>query len=185
MTRVKAVGSSRVVDHAGLLEAADAHIDEAGRHGEIIDAAAGNAELLIDGFEPGLELGVGAGVVEAAGHEEEGAGEVGPMAFVEVLAREATDAVAGAVADPFVGIALDFAFGGQAETDDGEMRRQDAIHIEVVDGRQQFTPGEIARRAEDNQLARLRQHTNRLLKAVRAAPGPAHPCLAPRASVLF
>ncbi len=147
-----------VVDEAGVLEAADAQVHEGRRHGEVVDAAAGDAELLVDGLHAGLEADVGAGVVEAAGHEEEGAGEVGPVALVEVLAREAVDAVAGAVADPLVGVALDFALGGQAEADDGEVRRQHAVHVEVVDGRQQLAPGQIAGRAEDDELARLRQH---------------------------
>ena len=39
-----------------------AQVDHLGRHGQVEDPAAGNAELLIDRFELGLELGVGAGV---------------------------------------------------------------------------------------------------------------------------
>ena len=74
----------------------DAGADELRRHGQVVDAAAGDAELLIDRLQPGLELRVGAGVVEAAGHEEQRAGEVGPVALVERLAREAADAVLGA-----------------------------------------------------------------------------------------
>ncbi len=147
-----------VVDEAGALEPADAQVHEARRHGEVIDAAGGDAELLVDGLHAGLEADVGVGVVEAARHEEEGAGVVGPVALVEVLAREAVDAVAGAVADPLVGVALDLALGRQAEADDGEVRRQHAVHVEVVDGRQQLAPGQIAGRPEDDELARLRQH---------------------------
>ncbi len=129
-----------VVDHSGVLEAADAHIDEAGRHGEVVDAAGGNAELRIDGVEARFEPGVGAGVIETAGHEEKGSGEVGPMAFVKVLARKTADAVAGAVSHPLIGIALHVTLGGQAESDGGEVRRQYAVHVEVVDGWQQFAP---------------------------------------------
>src|SRR5262249_32279801 len=48
------------------------------------------------------------------------------------------------------------ALGGQAEADDGEVRRQDAVHVEVVDGRQELAPGEVAGGAEDDQDAGLR-----------------------------
>ncbi len=147
----------RIVDESDRFEVIDAGADQRRRHGEVVNAAAGNAELLIDRLDLGLELGVGASIVEAAGHEKKGTSEVGPVIVVERLAREASDAVLGAVANVLVGIAADVALGGQTEADHGEMRRQHAVDVEVVHGWQQLAPGQIAAGAEDDQLARLGQ----------------------------
>jgi hypothetical protein len=56
-----------------------ARVDDLGRHRQVIHPAAGNAELLIEGVELGLELFVGARIVETSLHEEERSGKVGKL----------------------------------------------------------------------------------------------------------
>ena len=72
------------------------------------------------------------------------------------------------LADVLVGVAADRALGRQAEADHGEVRRQHAVDVEVVDGRQQLAPGQIACGAEDHQLARLRQERLTYVRFQRA-----------------
>ena len=85
MTRVKARFFAGIVDQPGGLQMLDAHADQGRRDGQVIDAAARNAELLIEHFQLRLELCVGPRVVEAARHKEQGAGEIGPVALIERL----------------------------------------------------------------------------------------------------
>src|SRR5207247_6910033 len=91
-----------VLDQAGLLEVLDTHADELGRDRQVVNPAAGDAELLVHRLELRLELPVGPGVIETARNEEEGAGEVGPVVVVERLARKAADAVLGTGAEELI-----------------------------------------------------------------------------------
>ena len=134
--------------------------DELRRHGEVKDAAAGDAELLIDGGELGLELGVGGGSPKLPGTKkrlrEKSAQWLSSSAWREKWLMPSRARLrmysSGSTAVGVLG-------AGQAETDDGEVRRQHAVHVEVVDGGQQFAPGEIAVAAEDDEDARLRKES--------------------------
>src|SRR5262249_43723100 len=117
----------------------------------------GDAKLLIDGVELGLQVLIGTGVVEAALDVENGASHVFPMGVLNVLAGEVLDAVASASAEPIIGIAL----RADSKADDREIARQLAISVEVVNGRQQLTPGQVAGGAEDDQDTRRRQQRSR------------------------
>ena len=124
-------------DHASFFQMGDGHFHQVRRNRQVVDPAAGNAELLIDGLELRLELGVGPGIVEAALHIEQRTGEVLPVTVLERLPGELGDAVAGPRPEPFVRITR----GADAEADHGEVGRQHAVLVQIVDGGQQFPPG--------------------------------------------
>src|SRR5262249_1447718 len=73
--------------------------------------------------------------------------------LIQRLPGELLDAVSGALANPLIGIAL----RADAESDDGEIGRQDAVEIEVIDRRQELPPRQVPGGAEDDEHARLRQ----------------------------
>jgi len=50
-----------------------------GRNRQVEYAAAGNAELLVESVQLGLELGIGSAVVEAALNEKERPGKIVPV----------------------------------------------------------------------------------------------------------
>src|SRR5205823_6185731 len=106
---------------------------------------------MIDGFQTYFQLAIRGGIAEGAGNVEQAARKVLPVAGVQRLAREACDAVSGALADVLIGIGAGLAFfgGRQAEADDGEMRGEDTINVEVVDRREELAPGQVAVAAED------------------------------------
>src|SRR5262249_18363956 len=87
----------------------------------------------------------------------QGAGEIVPVVVSGWLPRKACNAVAGAAADVFIGIGRRLAAAGQSIADHREVGRQDASDVEVVDGGEQFAPGEVPVAAKDDQDARLRQ----------------------------
>ena len=138
-------------DEAGGLELLHAAGDEPRRDREVEDAAAGDAELLVDLLQLGLERGVGLGLVERALDVEQGPGEVVPVVLFQRLPGEPLDAGPGSVADPLIRLPL----GAEAEADDGEVRGQDAVDVEVVDGGEELAPGEVPGGAEDHQHAGL------------------------------
>src|SRR5216683_2741879 len=106
-----------------MLDACAHHV---GGHGQVINSAAGNTELLVDGFEPCLELAIGSGVIEAAVDVKERASKVSPMAVFGRPAGETHGAVLGTLPDPLIRIA----FGPDAKSNHGEIRRQHAVHVQ-------------------------------------------------------
>ena len=102
-----------------------------------------------------IDLAVRAGVSAPTGDTARGLGSGKPTYHALLVAS--LDAFAGPVAQPLVGVARDLAVGRQAEADHGEVRRQRAVHVEVVHRRQQLAPGQVAVAAEDDQDARLGQ----------------------------
>src|SRR5439155_9865209 len=98
--------------------------------GQIVNATAGDSELLVQCIQFRLELGISTRVAETARYIKQRAGVVGPMALVEGLSRKARDAVARPLANVFVRIAiLRFLGARQAETHDREMRGQRPVHV--------------------------------------------------------
>ncbi len=157
-------GLVRIGDQSGRLQLFDADGDQGRRDRQIKHPAAGDAELLVDGVQPLFQLLISLGIAEGTFHEEQGAGEVFPVQVIERLPRIMGDTVLGPVANISVGIPLDRAIGLHPKPDHGEICRQRAVHVQVINGREQFPPREVARGAEDDQCARLRQQ--RLGRAV-------------------
>src|SRR6478672_1164192 len=102
----------------------DALAHQTGRNRQVVHAAAGDAELLVERIEPRFQLFVSAHVVEAALDEEQPAREVRPRGLVDGLAGEARDTALGSRTDVLVRIRVAGAFRRYAERNDREMRRQ-------------------------------------------------------------
>ena len=63
---------------------------------------------------------------------------------------------------------------GQAEADDGEVRRQHAVLVQVIDSRQQLAPGQVAVAAEDDEQVRLRQQRDWDCAMMESLRNPTH-----------
>ena len=113
----KGAAFGRTAHHAGRFEMIDAHLDRPWRNGKIKHPAAGSAELLVNRFQPRLELGISASVVKAAVYTKQRPGKMLPMVVLGRTARIPGRAVAGALAYPLIGIAL----RSQAEPNYGEI----------------------------------------------------------------
>ncbi len=136
----------------GLAQLLDGLGVELRRDREVEEAVAPGAVLRVNSFEPLAEFGVALRVLDVRGEELEPGGERAPDLLVHGLRLgELDDRGLHLLAELFVG------HRRAPEADDGELGREQALLHEPVERRDEFAPREVARRAEDDDRARLRR----------------------------
>src|SRR5262245_50543653 len=98
---------------------------------------------------------VGPGIGERSLNEEQRPREVVPVRLVDRLSRVVLNSVFSPGADVLVLVPFNRPIGLHTEADDGEVGGKDAISVEVVDSRQELSPRQVPRRAEDYEDAGL------------------------------
>ncbi len=133
---------------AGLVELERDQAEERRGHGHVEERVAAGLVLGVEAADQFVQPGKGRGVVELPGGVIEAPAEVVPGPGVELLAGlKGLDVAAHALAE---------AIGGQVvhgDADDGELRGQEALAQEVVQGRHEQALGQVARGTEDDHEA--------------------------------
>ena len=124
-------------------EPADDRLVGVGRRREVEDAVGRSAPLLLDRLERDPQAAVEIGVAEIAGHVAYAVGKVARAALRR--RRELAGASFEMLAEGVVGIL------GAADADDGEVRRDRPVPVQMRDGGREQPSREVARRAEDHE----------------------------------
>src|SRR4029453_971164 len=136
---------------APLADLADEHGDRVRRDGEVVDAVAGRAALLVEVVERRDHAVLAAFVREVGRDVAHPLGEPLPGLVAELVPAELLDGALQPFAELVVGLP------GAGDAHDAELLRQQPPQRERVERREELAPGEVPGGAEDDQRARLRR----------------------------
>ena len=136
---------------AALAHLDDDRLDRRGRHGQVVDAVGGRAELLVELVQALHDVLLAALVGEVGRHVADRLGELVPDVLAELVARVVLDRLLHLLPELLV------AHLGARNADDAELRRQQVAERERVERREELALRQVAGGAEDRQRARLRR----------------------------
>ena len=142
-------GADATTGEAGLAEVLEDGLEDRGRGRDVEDQLEGAAGALLGGGDLLLQGGVGLGVVVTARLVGGVVLDALPDVGAELAAGELLDVGGG------LGAELGVRYGLTAEADQVEVRRQEAVDRQVVQGGQELTGGQVAGGAEDDHAGRL------------------------------
>ena len=131
-------------DEAGAIELLHGRHEQRRRNGEVVQAVAGQAALVLDDVEARAERRQRLVLVDRSARPEQPRRKDLPRVIVDRPARKRVDAASGKLAKGIV------AHRFSPDADDGDARRQQAVKLQVVERRQELPMGEIARATEDD-----------------------------------